>query len=396
MPLDAAVPPHKESQRGQRRRSSRWPLPMAFALAVVYWLYLNSQVNRTETASLYLRVVQATESLATHGFDLRLPRNDLIVTRIEKTQGGTIFELKDEQVRVTFRAPGALLKQLQTNTTLVADVPDSVVETCRTNGSAVFELDRTNIKDAAGDLTPHILEIEPERLFVHLGRSRTQPVDLSWDVVTLRYPPGKNWDKRVFDREIRFQPGIVDVEGPDRLLQNTSDKQAIFLLDLTTKLKDLGDAPQNERLDVTEILTIDPELAKKGVRILHPVKATVQFAPEATVITDSELTVEADWKGSPLAGAEFRIDATVKFDIHSYDRGLNRLLEDAESRRRWVNDNLRCFVRPAELDPTLDTSKEDFVAHLTPHFFLYDSSYAIGREFKIQQKSLISISRKSP
>lgn len=400
MPRDATAQPEdiRDPRNRQRRRrsSSHWPLPVALVLAIVYWFYLNSQVYRTEDTSLYLRIIQATESLATHGFDIRLPRTDLIVTRIEKSKGGAAFDLKNEQIRVTFRAPGALLKQLHTNTALVADVPDAIVEACRANGSAVFELDKSYLKDAAGDLTPHIVAIEPEKLFVHLGRSRTQPIDLSWDVVKIRYPEGKNWDKRIFEREIRFLPDIVDVEGPDKLIQTSADDKAIFLLDLTKKLDELANSGQNERADVTDNLQIDPDLAEKGVRLVQSVKATVQFAPEATIVTDLELAVEPDWKGSPLAENEFRIDRSVKFEIHSYDRGFTRLLEDVERRRRWVSENLRCFVRPGELDPTLDTSKEDFVAHLTPHFFLYDSSYSIGREFKIQQKSLISISRKSP
>lgn len=378
------------------RRRSRWPLPVALVLAIVYWFYLNSQVFRSDYADLDLRVVQSTESLTTNGLDIRLPRNDLIVTRIALSKGGKVFDPKEDRIRVKVRAPGASLKQLGTSTVIVADVPDDVVEDCRANGSAVFELDIDDLKDANGELTPYLQEMQPARLYVSLGRSLTHPVDLRWDLVKIKFPEGTNWDSRIFARQIRFVPDSMDLEGPDKLIRSTSRMQAIFLLDLTEKLSEIREDATGDRLDVTEILQIAPELAEKGVRSLQSVKATVQFAPAPTVFDDLEIGIEADWKGSPLSKTEFRVDKTVKFELRTYDSNLSTMLRDSARRKRWIEDNLRCFVRPSELDATLDTSKEDFVAHLTPHFFLYDDNFTLGRELKIQQKSLISFSRKSP
>lgn len=385
----------------KRRSGSRWPLPVALVLAIVYWFYLNSQVFRTESVELGVRIVQSTDSLTAHGFDIRLPQKDLLVTRIDLGSDATNFDLASQKLRFTVRASGASLKQLQTSTAFVADIPDRAVEECRSNGFAVCSLRLADVKDANGELTPHLKAMQPSTIRLHLGRSSTDTLNLSWDLVTIRYPEGiadssENWDRRIFQKEIRFEPDSVDLEGPEKWIRSTADRKGVFVLDLTEKLTKLTGRSQNERLDVTEFLSIDKALADKGVRCLQLVKATVQFTPASKSFAGLEIPIEIDWKGSPLAPTEFRIDPTVKFELRSYDPELSSMLRDDARGRRWIDHNLRCFVRPAELDPAIDTSKEDFVAHLSPHFFLYDDNFALGRELKIQQKSLISISRKSP
>jgi len=245
-------------------------------------------------------------------------------------------------------------------------------------------------------LTHYIDKMEPSELTLVLERSASMNLTLTHENTLLQTPTDGAWDNRLFRDSLRFQPPNVVLSGPQAQLDAIRKQPQVFVMDLTKALEELVSTAPDQREPVSVELRLKEALEKKGVVTSRLPTATIYVAPEPALFKGLAVKVWPDWTGSPLARTDFRIDKTVQVDVRSYDPELSRLLRNPQTASKWVADNVRCIVRLQRIDANLDPTKPDFVAHLEPHFFLYERLYRDGRDLRIQPVSLVSITRKSP
>ncbi len=381
----------EERQRGWRRH---WPLPVSLALAIVYWIYLNERVSREERPSLAVHFIAPDDPMPERGLIIRTPSSDLTVTEM-RTASNKIFDYAHATVLVSVTAPGAYLRTIE-DLRLIVDVkPQQVVGDLSTS---VFEwkFTRKDLRDPAGVLTHYIDKMEPSELTLVLERSASMNLTLTHENTLLQTPTDGAWDNRLFRDSLRFQPPNVVLSGPQAQLDAIRKQPQVFVMDLTKALEELVSTAPDQREPVSVELRLKEALEKKGVVTSRLPTATIYVAPEPALFKGLAVKVWPDWTGSPLARTDFRIDKTVQVDVRSYDPELSRLLRNPQTASKWVADNVRCIVRLQRIDANLDPTKPDFVAHLEPHFFLYERLYRDGRDLRIQPVSLVSITRKSP
>lgn len=389
-------PPLHEQRRPDKERNwtSHWPLPVSLLLAIVYWLYLNEQVSRKVTPELAVEVIGPNEDHAKKGLSIRKPTDDYIITKITRPDGKP-FDTARERVRFTINAPGSHLKRIDTNLSLIAEIEIPAVTGSFDERRIEWTLTKKDVKDATGELTSFIGEMDPPELRVHLQRSMTASLELRLKHVRL-LPSEGPWANRLFRDSLEFGKDFVNLTGPLGLVQSLVDDEPkeVFVMDLRDKLPKIVSSAPDERKPVTARLRLLPELKAAGITVDSLPQASIRVAPEPKLIKGITLEVEVDWRNSTLNAETFKVDTSVEVEIRSYNRELSQLLGDQEAGKRWIDENLRCRVRVADVDPALDTTKPDFVAHLQPYYMTYDRDFREGRDFKILNTSLIQITRK--
>ena len=378
----------KGGREGKRRHF--WPMVASLGLAVLYWLYLNQQVSVSKSPELTVVRIKPTEAPMV-GLNLRKPSADLLVSKIFKGDSKP-FDPKLEKVRFDIRAPGAYMREIE-SLSLVVEIDPEPAEGSEDLNEYEWSFTVADVRDAKSVLTPYIVAMHPPELRLRLTRSGSRNITLDSRRLTMTYPEGKDLERRIFLDTIEFSPPTVTLRGPEDVLAELMDREKIFGLDLA---KASAKISSSARSLVTGDLALLSDIAKNGVQLQEDCVARVQIAPEAEVIEGVKVPVSADWVGTPLRRNEFVVTGHVVIDIRSYNSELSRLLANADDRAAWIANDLRCHVRISEVDPSLDTQKSDFVAYLTPHFFLYDKRFGQGRDLRIQPTSLVSITRKSP
>lgn len=389
----AASVTRSPTRRREKSWSKHWPLPVSLGLAIVYWLYLNEQISRTEKRQLPIHLVKVGQDLVSNRLNLRTPGDGYMITEL-RDASDKLFGL-DKEVTFEITAPGAHLKKIHTELTLIADV--DLPENPRLLDQRVFRwtLSKAKVKDASGELTPFIETMKPAELTVVVKSSGSLNLALHPDHVRMK-PEGGEWSGRIFRESLKFHPEYVTLSGPKAELDKITNETEIFIMDLTEALKGLVSARPDHRQSIYVKLRLRDTFMKQGIRIAgEKLDASVQVAPEPALFKDLTVQVLPDWANSSLDAHDFKIDGSVKVEIRSYNRELTRRLQDPEASRKWIAEHVRCHVRVAEIESALDPNKADFVAHLEPHWFIY-GDFRLDRDLKIQQRELIQIERKTP
>ena len=303
-----------------------WRKLGAVGLAILLWIYLDSQVSQSESLELELRCDAPSA-------DLRNLRGKFLSLRLDTDRYTLLgFENVDE--------PGAALSQLTLELSgarramqeLLAN-PLFVIRLApgEPPGPALVEFGVADVQPLDPRHAGLIASMTPARVRARLARNIERNIDLKRSLIEVRGPEVPNFDDRLQWDDLSFEPKVVKVRGPDYIVNEFGrDTAAPFVFE---------PAPP----------AVDVQVLSESLR-LAPWAAGVSLEPEAVImrITLRPPTEPVKLPAVPvdLVGAQrdsFKLDRDrVDVEISAYDRLWNNLPKLPEDLRAWVEQN--CLV----------------------------------------------------
>jgi hypothetical protein len=248
-----------------------WRKLAAIGLAVVLWLYLDSQVTERIELELRPRATDPVESSfpadASAGVTLHvlLPRQRFTVKEFRDIVTGQ----KIEQIRLAFQGPKAQIARLEEDTAGFTIAPDPG-ELDRIQD--YFEFDERRVRARNPEFQKYLVGMTPRvvRAIVETRKSLQVVLDPERIMELLPDPNvDSSFAQRFQETAVTFKPTSVTLSGPEaRLDEVVQSKQPLFEADLSRFARTTDS-------QVTLNLNLRPKLVEAGIE-MHP------WAPEAT------------------------------------------------------------------------------------------------------------------
>ena len=371
-----------------------WPAPVSLVLAVVYWIYLNEQVTREESAKVAIEMVNRRSDLAQKALNIRTPGPEYVITKIRDDSDK---ELDPETTKVLFKfqGPGGYFKSIETQLTLIVDVEIEKAVGVVDRRETRFRFTLNDVKDAKGELTGFITEMKPDAITVYVQRARTETLGLDPAKVTIQHRDDGEWDTRIDKDSLVFTPTFAILNGPVGELEDIGDRADVFVMDIADKLLN-AKSWRPERKAIPAQLRLKQTWIDRGIRLVNQPTASVLVAPRAVMFNNFKVAVTTDWIASNLDRNEFKVVESVEVDVKSYNDRLTQILSSPAKAKRWVQEWVKCTVFAREIDSGLDHSQKDFTTYLMPHFTVFDDRFKDGRDVFIIRRDQIKVTRKTP
>lgn len=377
---------------------SRWPLPLSLVLAILLWLSLNDSVHEEETVSCTV-VVQdlsaGSGSPAPGQLLVRLPESRTHYTKSQILDGHGKL-LPGNKVRIEFAGPGRFVSDLQRRVTISAEV--QIPEDGR--DEFIYKITKSNLRTDPTDLSPFLIKMVPEEIQIKFVASGQYRLNLHSDQVQIEYPdPVESWESRIFPDTMDFEPKVVMLTGPAKLLERLKQARPIFKLDCTGAPALLEGGNYKAGVKGNPALGFDLTLKQQFAELtMQPevkVRVEVSLDPERFPQGGDKdyftIPVRADWYASPLDPKGFEVSESIRIQIYSYDKNLSKLLKkDGEA---WVKRMIRATVDLGEIEGDYQDTNP-FFKQLTAHFSCYDDDFKIDRDFEIKALGIVEVKRR--
>ncbi|MFQ5505033.1 MAG: hypothetical protein ACE5F1_09595, partial [Planctomycetota bacterium] len=362
------MPGEPASTGAQRPRPSHyWTLPLALALAVVYWVYLY-QVTTVNVKVTWGIVTDVDPGQAALGIKSEKTLAIIKPSRFTVTRITGPDEKPIKTVQFHFKGPQGSLKNVRQSGVLYVLFPDPLTPTDSGGAppSKVFRLE--DIRSPRPGLTDYLVGMEPEEIRVELEATGTQTIAMSLAHVVIQYPdPPASWRPRFFHDTITFTPRNVSLRGPMNLLSKIRDEGKIFLVDCKNaeeQLERLASSTIGNGRRPPVVFPVRLQRKFKGLTTSHEINAYIEIAPKPTIFPDPEgkesyrIDVTADWAHSSLEKDDYKITETVEIQIKSFNPVFSTLLKSEGE--NWVKRSLRVFVNLDEVEDIPGIAKPDF------------------------------------
>lgn len=337
-------------KRDRIERSSRmralledpWRKLASLGLAVLLWLYLDSQVSQSDSLLVKLRHDAPSA-------DLRNVRDAFVSLRVD-TERFTLlgFENVDE--------PGATIEEVTLELSgarrAMAEFlasPAFVVRVAPTADDAppAIEFGADDVKPLDPRHANLVVGMSPSRVRARLAANIERNIALDANKVEVVAPDVPGFLDRLQWDDVAFEPASVKVRGPDHIVHEFErGERRPFLFD--------PKAPPADAQALSESLKLAPWAA--GVRL----------EPEAVVM---RITLRAPTKNVvlpavrvELVGAQrenYRLEKDrVDVPISAYDRLWNTLPTQPADLREWIDQNC-VIVAQLPQDPSVEGTIED-------------------------------------
>lgn len=339
---------------------------LALALAILLWIFLDSQITQTEPAEFKLigersaKDTEQTEIRDSH-IVVKPPAGYRVVGFRDHMTAATI-----SMVEVTFEAPQHQLRNIMTDPGLEVHLRTSDFNTH--TGSIMF--DRAELRSVNLVVLKAIHDMKPRRVDVRLEKIDEKAVTLDKSFVQVVYPDSKaypDFAQRLRMDAAMFAPQQITLQGPRSVTGDTHNGAPIFKLDLT------GVRTLNDPKVVTELIPLPLEnVTIQGGPVTITVPLDPRFEPyEMTV----PVLVDTASRSTPNAD-DFEYDPTIKVSV-SVSGELAGMLSRMSDREleTWANRNARVWVQ-------LDDDWRSQTQYLLGTFYLKDTHFERGRHYR--------------
>jgi hypothetical protein len=354
---------------GRSRRRQTWrelfsdPVRklIALALAILLWLFLDSQItDRTEPWFKLIGERQARDANEPEIRDSHIvlkPPPGYRVTgfRDHMTQTEVVL------VEVAFEAPQHVLRNaLATPGLYVQPRPSEI------NQQNVFVFDKDDLRSDDAVVLKAIRDMKPRRIDVQLEKIDEKPVALDHTVVRVVYPDPKvfpDFADRLHMDDAVFVPPQVMLRGPRSRITEVLRNEPLFTLDLSQA----GATP-----DFKVVAQLTPLPLEKLTVEGGPVTITVPLDPQ---FESYELLVPVH--SFPPDKAEHKPAIPVNVRVCGELAAVLSRLETAEERNEWARRNAYVYVALGE-----DFGSDKEV--LPGTFNINNESYERGRHYRTE------------
>ena len=210
-----------------------WRKLLAFGLAVLLWLFLNSRIVREDKLDFLLQAVEVTASPAERADDARLALAVRVSLRDWTVRGfySKIDNKSIEKVQLHFEGPRFLIDRLrlQGSRFEARPSPESFTEkSC--------EFDIRHVHSSNSELQNLLVRMEPRIIKVELERNHRAQVQLKTEHVNVLAPDptvDPDFGPRLRKASVAFHPTHVTLYGPHESLNAVMNEPRLFEVDLT-------------------------------------------------------------------------------------------------------------------------------------------------------------------
>ncbi len=347
-----------------------WRKLLALLLAILLWLYLNSQLIEREPLALRLRQTDPAAPSAiqedTQTLDLQIPFDSYRVLRYENAATGAQLE----GVVLTVSGPQSLVARLLAEPNL--HVGPSSAELRALTDAYVFDVD--DLRTRAPELLPLIRSMQPRSVRARLARREQQRLKIRAQQIERPATPLP----RTNLEEAQFYPGEITLAGPRETLAKamvTDPRTPLFEFVLD---RDGGSSTQEVRGTLRlrapwqELSILEPE-----VQVRLPLRPNFKdFEIEVPVLVDAPGREFPDEAARAKLVCEPKVAKLALSACSQLESELQRM--SPEQLRQWAQQKARLVaVLPA-------AAQRDQPQTVIPHFVVYDTAYLEGRDYQVR------------
>jgi diadenylate cyclase len=359
-----------------------WRKLIATGLALLLWLYLNSQVTDQRGLEFQLRAVDvAAQPVAATGQKVSL---DVVLPLSAFTVRGFHDHINNEQIAVVdleFEGPQHLIDRLEENAGFrVTPTADEL----RRNDKS-FEFDVGQVQSLNPEFQRLLKRMEPRRIRVELERNRQEERSLTLELLMFQLPPADRFPDlapRLETASATFEPPKVTLFGSDEALQRALQSKKPFLVDL----KGLASIPPGD--EIRAKLTLAPELADLRLDTDTPI-VVLKLAPQYQIF---ELSVPVEVYVPEQDGSAVRHYVAEPNPAPIRLRASGKLegdlaLKKPDDLKQWASENLLLLAvtRPGA-DPN-DQQVQPLLVFLKPGF-------KEGPDYRLDQAPVVKVRRR--
>ena len=386
-------------KRKDRRRlaenlfSDPWRKLLAFGLAVLLWLYLDSQVTTSVDHTARLTPVGAD------GLTTALPSAAQIHVALPLTTYSLlqfwdpIREERIEQIELTLEGPRYLIERLTENPGLTV-LP--VERESRTTGDVrIYEFDRTRVQSRFADFGQLVRAMNPRQVEIHLEPNRGLPIPATRFMVTfdqsLRHLEEAR-RQQLLNATYAFEPITILVRGPGKVIDDVERTLARGEAAEPIFVASWQEAVPKDRNEWMFPLRLQPALVDRGLVFdnMSPV-LIVKLAAEMQLY-ELPVRVVVDASAIGADAADFVVEPpeiTVRLSAAGVIGSELNVASEANQVPQWVSRHLRVLA------PLLPGNSDGDGGNVTPYATIYyDADLKEGVDYMIAPLNPVTIRRK--
>lgn len=363
-----------------------WRKLAAIGLAVLLWLYLDSQITDTKDLEFRLRVTDPTES-AQHDLSagvtlaLQLPRDQFTLVEFRDGLENQVIS----SVALTFRGPRHLINRLEENLGFTVTPTSEDLRKIEN----YFEFDARMIRARNPEFQSLLTGMTPRLVHAVVGRNEQRAVTVTPDLVDVK-PPATTVDPdfaaRWNRKNVEFVPSFVTLSGPERALRRALEGRELFVVDLSA----VSSGTQDE---LQAIARLKPSLAEQGITMSPDLISTWRLRPSFKIYTIESVPVlpnltELDEQERALLVIEPQA-VPVALKVNSSLRAeIDLLLSQGRTLQEWLRGRLFVYA-PIPKDANLEQS-----VVVQPMVFMTDQTLRKGIDWDATVDGSVTVRRR--